>query len=246
MSKKRLQVRNTHAIERSNQDLPKEYPIISNEIKSDPRSDLIEAGLNQFTPENVPNDYQLLKKEIKFLEKVHAQSFVILAHRLKKIRDEELYKQDGYFDFKAFVENELEITRQTIYKYISIVELFDVAHVRHEIKTSNLFIALPIIKGFPDKKYEIFDASQSMGRKDFLSYLKKYREPSIGKEEDPKEEDEEWFNSRDDLLSNSKFLREGMKPKTQVKMMKELLNLRLLEDPKNKTLEKMRKLLNTL
>ncbi len=86
-----------------------------------------------FNFENCPDDYGSLKEEAKFLSIMTQYSFVLMAQRLKKIKDNKMYEQDGYPDFKSFIENEMPISRQTAYKYIDIVTFFDVAPGRHEV-----------------------------------------------------------------------------------------------------------------
>lgn len=210
----------------------------------------IRVGLNQFSPENAPENYQDLKQEVKFLEKVHNQSFIILAHRLKIIRDKELYKEDNYLNFKEFIEKELEVGRATVYNYINVVELFGVQHVGHDIKTSNLFMALPLIKSLPERKEDIFKASQNMGRKDFLLFLKGIKDQTFSLEMsnmlDTSQKEDDWYSTKDELLEHTTFLREGMKRNTTTKMLKELLNWKILEEPNNKTLLKMKEMLKNL
>lgn len=244
MAKKELKMRGAGSLLNRDNGITSDYPMINIENINDPRYEMISASLDQYTPDNAPTDYLQLKREVKELSEAHAKTFVILAHRLKIIRDSELYKIDGYEDFRAFVEGELDVARSTVYNYISIVELFGVQHVGH-VKTSNLFIALPVIRNHPEKKEEIFNASQQYGRKEFLSFLKIYKEPStIPIEEDSIEED--WFTDEKSLLSQSKFLREGMKPKTLDRMLKEIINLRMLQDPRNKELQKIKQILSKL
>lgn len=201
--------------------------------------------LATFTLDNAPQEYYLLKGEVKFLEKVHSQSFIILSHRLKLIRDNSLYKEDGYSDFKSFIENELDIKRRTVYNYIALFEIFGVQLVAHSLKTANLFLALPYIKEHPSMKQKVFIASQEMKKKDFIVFLDSLKEESITPGLS-KEEIFSWHEKEEDLIENSKFLRKGMKPKTVKVMIKELINLSCLQDPKNRTLEKMKNLLKNL
>lgn len=223
-------------------------PPVSNNSFNDVIYENLQVTLDYFTPDNAPESYQELKKEIKVLEKIHAQSFIILAHRLKIIRDKELYKEDGYFDFKAFVENELDITRRTVYRHISLLEVFGVTTLSHEgVKTSNLLLLIPFIEHYPKEKDNLIKLSNEMSNRKLKEFLvKNYPLKTLSLREEENEDLQEWYTSKEELIANSKFLRDGMKPKTIKSMIKELVNLAELEDPKNKTLEKMRKLLNTL
>lgn len=100
-----------------------------------------------FNFENCPEDYFELKKEARFLSGMTQYSFLLMAQRLKKIKDGQLYKKDGYSDFKAFVEKEMPISRQTAYKYIDIITYFDVALERQrELDYTKLVPVLPLLK----------------------------------------------------------------------------------------------------
>lgn len=204
----------------------------------------IEKPLSSFTSENAPSSYKELKKEVKFLEKIHAQSFVILAHRLKKIRDNELYKKDGYDDFKSFIENELEVGRTSVYNYISILEVFGVQTFEREVKISNLITILKPLKENPQDKGFLLDKANNLSNRDLQKFIK---EKYITKnEEKDKESSFSWFSSKEDLLKEFFFLKKGMREKTQIKMMKALLNLRMIEDPKNQDLIKIKKIIEKL
>ncbi len=101
-----------------------------------------------FNFDNCPDDYETLKKEAKFFAGLTQYSFLLMAQRVMKIRDEKLYQQDGYLDFKSFVENELPINRQSAYNYISILECFGVQLVGHgnDLEYSKLLPFVPIIR----------------------------------------------------------------------------------------------------
>jgi hypothetical protein len=71
-----------------------------------------------------PDDYQGLKTQCTELVGSIQENFYYLAVRLKVIKDQELYKADGYEDFKAFINNELMISKKTAYDFINLVEVF--------------------------------------------------------------------------------------------------------------------------
>jgi len=126
--------------------------------------------LELFNFNNCPDDYDLLKKEVVFLHGITQYSFILMAQRLKKIRDKRLYEKDNYNSFKEFIENELNVSRQTAYKYIDIIDYFGVATLRHleteRFDYSKLIPVLPILKAndslIPKDKI----------KKDFLSKAK--------------------------------------------------------------------------
>lgn len=121
--------------------------IITTEEKGVLIDSLREKYISLFNFENIPDDYNDLKREAKFLSTMTSYSFLLMAQRLMKIRDLQLYKQDNYADFKSFVEGELTINRQTAYKYIDIVNYFDVSSMRHEqFDYSKLIPFIPIMK----------------------------------------------------------------------------------------------------
>ena len=103
-----------------------------------------------FNFNNCPDDYESLKSEAKFLSGITQYSFLLMAQRLQKIRDMELYQKDGYKDFKSFIEKELDIARTTVYCYIDVYSLFysGVQSTEHETNTqfSKLFPVIPLLK----------------------------------------------------------------------------------------------------
>lgn len=114
--------------------------------------DELERRFNErFSFENCPNDYESLKNEAKFLARMSSQSFIFMAQRLKKIRDEQLYKEDGYTDFKSFIESEIDVARATVYRYIDVYDFFGVSPVRQGIPYSRLFPVIPLLKADKEK-----------------------------------------------------------------------------------------------
>jgi len=123
-----------------------------NEIEDEFKISLIEQLRNDyftlFNPNNCPEDYESLKNEAKFLAGMTQYSFLLMAQRLKVIRDKELYKEDGYDDFKAFIEKEINVSRSSAYNYIDIVEFFGVQPVGHQekIEYAKLLPAIPLLR----------------------------------------------------------------------------------------------------
>ncbi|HOV15053.1 MAG TPA: hypothetical protein PK771_12260 [Spirochaetota bacterium] len=109
---------------------------------------LRERFVNVFNFNNCPEDYESLKTEAKFLAGITQYSFFLMAQRLLKIRDKALYREDGYSDFKSFVERELNISRSTVYNYIDIVNFFGVQPVGHDDKVeyTKLLPAVSILR----------------------------------------------------------------------------------------------------
>lgn len=103
--------------------------------------------ISLFNFNNCPDDYENLKAESKFLSGMTQYSFLLMAQRLLKIRNNELYKNDGYLDFKDFIGSELNIERSTVYKYIDLVSFFGVETFQHEeIEHTKLLPAIPLLK----------------------------------------------------------------------------------------------------
>ncbi len=94
------------------------------------------------------SDYRTLKSEAKLLAEMTRRSFIHMAFRLLKIRDEELYREDGYPDFKSFLDGEICLSRSTVYNYIDIVTYFGVQPVGQEsdVEYSKLLPLLPLLK----------------------------------------------------------------------------------------------------
>ncbi|QEN06426.1 hypothetical protein EW093_17105 (plasmid) [Thiospirochaeta perfilievii] len=78
--------------------------------------------IKAFSVNTLPSNYSDLKREAKYLADLHEVSGIYMAIRLKSIRDNELYKEDGYLDFKSFIDSELKISKKSVYNYIDIVE----------------------------------------------------------------------------------------------------------------------------
>lgn len=107
-----------------------------------------EQFIQFFNFDNCPDDYFELKKEAAFLSGVSQYSFLLMAQRLKKIRDKKLYILDGYEHFKDFIEKEISIAKRTSYDYISIVECFGVRLVAlgENVEYSKLLPIIPLLK----------------------------------------------------------------------------------------------------
>ena len=102
--------------------------------------DIIKTNINF---NNCPDNYYELKNEAKYLAGISQYAFMLMAQRLIKIRDKKLYEKESdekgdqkYFDFKDFIENELDISRRTAYNYIDVFTFFGdrVQALAHEKK----------------------------------------------------------------------------------------------------------------
>lgn len=103
--------------------------------------------IRDFNFDNCPENYIDLKKEAKFLAGISQYSFLLMAQRLKKIRDEKLYEIDGYNHFKQFIENEMPIAKRTSYDYINIIEYFGVRLVAlGDVQYSKLLPIVPLLR----------------------------------------------------------------------------------------------------
>jgi hypothetical protein len=94
-------------------------------------------------------DYERLKSESRFLAGLSQAAFVHMAHRLVIIRDERLYKADGYEDFRTFVQEELPISLSTAHNYIDVACCFQLPAAdpeAGEIEYSKLLPALPLLR----------------------------------------------------------------------------------------------------
>jgi len=144
---------------------------------------LKEDFVTLFSFNNVPEDYSSLKFESKFLADLTHYSFASLAVRLKKIRDEELYREDKYSNFKSFVDCELSINRTTAYNYIDLVTYFDVQTFEHVSEPSKLIPALPLLKSasinkdIPVSKIkkDIVKQSQTMSARELNDHIKELK-----------------------------------------------------------------------
>jgi len=113
-----------------------------------------ETGYFDFFWTAVPDDLASLKKEAILFKNLTENSFYLMAVRLKKIRDGHLYTEDGYSDFKAFVENEIKINKSTAYKYINVIEVFGVEALQLEYSKISLGVGLLRDRHIPEGKKE--------------------------------------------------------------------------------------------
>lgn len=124
------------------------------------KNELIEKIQNDyirlFNFNNCPEDYKSLKKEVKFFSGMLKYNFYLLAHRLIKVRNGQLYKNDGYNNFKEFIENELNVSKATVYKYMDIISSFGVSLARldlenDDVEYTKLIPIIPLLKAKDDK-----------------------------------------------------------------------------------------------
>lgn len=128
-------------------------------IPVEKRNELIEKiqhdYINLFNFNNCPEDYNSLKKEVKFFSGMLKYNFFLLAHRLIKIRNDKLYEKDGYTNFKDFIENELNVSKATVYKYMDIISSFGVSLARldsdyENVEYTKLMPIIPLLKANND------------------------------------------------------------------------------------------------
>lgn len=146
--------------------------INKSKISPDDKEILINSIMKEFISvfnfDNCPDDYEELKKEAKFLSGLTQYSFLLMAQRLLKIRDDELYKKDGYLDFIDFIRNELSIAKRTVYDYINLLECFGVRTFALDanIQYTKLLPVIPLLKS------ENIEIPKSEIKKRFLQEIK--------------------------------------------------------------------------
>jgi len=132
--------------------------IISAENKNELLLKLADIIFENISIYNIPDSYEQLKYESKYLSGLSQYSLFAMAPRLKKIKNGYKYLEEKddkgnsiYTDFKDFVENELNMSRQTAYKLIDIYDYYGsrVAPGRHAnilIQYTKLYPTLPLLK----------------------------------------------------------------------------------------------------
>ncbi|OHD73209.1 MAG: hypothetical protein A2355_06330 [Spirochaetes bacterium RIFOXYB1_FULL_32_8] len=149
-------------------EIVEEDAFLSDIEKEDAIMVIEEKFSNRFNFDNCPSDYEKLKQEAKFLAQMTQKSFLLMAQRLCIIKSKKLYEKDGYKDFKIFVESELNISRQTVYKYLDILSFFGVAALRHQnLDYSKLIPVIPILRAF-----SIDEAEKEEIKKEYLQKAK--------------------------------------------------------------------------
>lgn len=156
-------------------------------LSSDQKDRLIDSikrdFVSLFSLKELPSDYATLKEESKFLAQMAQSSFVLLAVRIKKIRDEELYREDNYPDFKSFIEGELSVAQRTAYNYIDIITIFGLKTFAIEdgrIDPSKLIPAIPLLRmeGVPVEsiKKEMISDAKTMSARAMAEKVKQLKE----------------------------------------------------------------------
>ena len=70
------------------------------------------------------SNYQGIKEKIKTELNRVAQGFVEIGFRLKQVRDEELYKLDGYNSITEFAKDEYKLSQWDTSRFIAINDKF--------------------------------------------------------------------------------------------------------------------------
>ena len=68
-------------------------------------------------------DFLAVHNEMLMAGRKAADCLIIMAKDMKKMRDEELYKEAGFATFKEYVEDALEIKERQAYNWISVLDL---------------------------------------------------------------------------------------------------------------------------
>ena len=112
-----------------------------------------DGPLDRLTDAELARDYASLKAEAKYLAGLSQAAFLQMARRLLIIRDRKLYREDGYSSFREFVDEELPISRSTVYNVMDIAVYFGVHVVQSSgqgsgtpFEYSKLIPALPLLK----------------------------------------------------------------------------------------------------
>lgn len=138
------------------QKKPEKKPVEKEEKVKETKPSKSETEANDsessLTLENCPEDYETLKAQSKILALSSMNTFFLLGQRVMKIRDGELYKEDGYKTFKDFIANELQVKRSQTYNAIDVVKYFGVQSIEHHsVDPSTLIQALPLLKADEEK-----------------------------------------------------------------------------------------------
>jgi len=143
--------------------------------------------------DNCPDDYDTLKHEIIFLYGVSHYSFLLMAQRLLKIREDKLYlseiDENGnkiYLSFENFITNGLKISKTVAYESMNVYECFGVrlTELGNDIEYTKLVPIVPLLKSINSEipkeeikeKYlkEIKNKSQNEIRKEAKELKIKY------------------------------------------------------------------------
>lgn len=100
-------------------------------------------------------DLDIMTEEINYLSKVQEVSFVVIASRLKLIKDKKLWI-NKHESFKEYLLNETNIDYKTALQYIDIVSYFGDKILTKDIEYSKLVPVIPLLKSkiVPDDEKE--------------------------------------------------------------------------------------------
>jgi len=160
----------------------------SDNLNQNDKKELLDFSLNEYIKRFsiISEDYKTLKQEAKLFNGMTQINFIFLAMRLKKIRDNDLYKQDNYKDFKEFYQSEIKLSKGTVYYYIDIVDYFIESNrfdFSNNIEYSKLIPFLPLLKNnditinekqeIKDKAIELLESD--LNKRDIISIAKEYK-----------------------------------------------------------------------
>jgi hypothetical protein len=114
-------------------------------------SEWILGELDRLITEDLSDDYEQLKWEAKFYASLTEKAFVVMALRLRKIRDGELYLSDGYNSFSSFIAGELDSSRTTAYRYMQLTDHYTPAELHRVEHPSRVFEALSLLSYSKDR-----------------------------------------------------------------------------------------------
>ncbi len=87
---------------------PPEVEVIQSRPGRSERASKALAGEYNF--DNCPTEYEDIKEQAVLLGKMSGYAFVMMAHRLLRIRNRKMYRADGYSSFEKFLAGELSIS----------------------------------------------------------------------------------------------------------------------------------------
>lgn len=110
---------------------------------------------DDITRDNIPQNLSEIEIQIDRLKQRWSEFTYLIGQRLQFIRDNKLYRQNSYPDFKSYVTIALKMSENNAYYYIAIYEYFTEEQTRKA--GSKLKLIIPILnkvkkdKGMPEE-----------------------------------------------------------------------------------------------
>lgn len=105
-----------------------------------------------------------------------AMDIFVLGSLLKKVRDEEIYKQESYDSFESYLAMpELAFNRATAYKFIKIFEVFGGNGDLLDIESDKLYLITGVVEKNPEDLDRWISRARDLSRSDLRDVIRELK-----------------------------------------------------------------------